>query len=276
MRGGLIGDDVRPHVAPNQLRQHLGRIAEQSDRDRLVLANCLLDARQRIVEIARLHREIARAQTHVDAGLLTLDRETAGACHHGRERLRPTHAAEPRREDPAARQGPAIVLTPHLDEGFVRALHDALTADVDPRSGGHLAVHHQALAVEIVERVPIRPVRYEVRVREQHPRCIRMRRKHTDGLAGLNQQGLIVLQTGQRRDDPVVTLPVAGRATDATIDHELRRLFGHGGIEIVHQHAKRRLGQPAACRQRGTRGGTDMASGVNASHAEVLDGMAAN
>ena len=48
----------------------------------------------------------------------------------------------------------AVVLAPGLDEGLVGALHDALAADVDPRAGRHLAVHHQALAVELVEVLP--------------------------------------------------------------------------------------------------------------------------
>src|SRR3546814_8580581 len=33
------------------------------------------------------------------------------------------------------------MLAPHLDKGFVGALHDALGADVDPRARGHLTIH---------------------------------------------------------------------------------------------------------------------------------------
>ena len=35
------------------------------------------------------------------------------------------------------------MLAPGLHEGLVGALNDALGADIDPRPGGHLAVHHQ-------------------------------------------------------------------------------------------------------------------------------------
>ena len=113
------------------------------------------------------------------------------------------------------------MLAAHLDEGLVGALHDALAADVDPRAGGHLAVHHQALAIELVEMLPGRPVRHEVGVGDQHARRIGMGAEHADRLAGLHQQRLVVFELAQRGDDAVEALPVARRAADAAIDHEL-------------------------------------------------------
>ena len=66
-----------------------------------------------------------------------------------------------------------------------------------------------------------------------------------DGLARLDEQRLIVLETAQRRDDPVEGLPVARRPPDPAINDEFARPLGDVGIEIVHQHAQRRLRQPA-------------------------------
>ena len=87
---------------------------------------------------------------------------------------------------------PPIMLAADLDEGLVGALHDALAADVDPRAGRHLAVHHQALAIELVEMLPGRPVRHEVGIGDQHARRIGMGAEHADRLAGLHQQRLVV------------------------------------------------------------------------------------
>ena len=109
-------------------------------------------------------------------------------------------------------------------------------ADIDPRARSHLAVHHQALAVELVEMVKRRPVRHEIRVRDQHARRIRVRAKHADRFAGLHAQRLIAFERGEGGDDAIETLPVARGAADAAIDHELVRLLGHVGIEVVHQH----------------------------------------
>ena len=143
------------------------------------------------------------------------------------------------------RRSPPIVPAPHLDEGLVGALHDALRADIDPGARGHLPVHHQALAIELVEAVPGRPVRDQIGVGDQHARRVGVGAEHADRLAGLDEQGLVALEPAQRRDDAVERRPVARRPPDAAIDDELARPFGDVGIEIVHQHAQRRFGEPA-------------------------------
>ena len=114
-------------------------------------------ARQRLVEAARLFIEVAAAQAEVDPALLALDDQRHRAGEGGGQRLRAAHAAEAGGQDPAPGQTPAVVLPARFDEGLVGALDDALAADVDPRAGGHLAVHHQALAIELVEVLPASP-----------------------------------------------------------------------------------------------------------------------
>ena len=163
-----------------------------------------------------------------------------------------------------AREVAAVVPAAHLDEGLVGALHDALRADIDPRARGHLAVHHQALAIELVEMVPGRPVRHEIRVGDQHPRRVGMGAEDADRLARLDEQRLVRLEPAKRRDDAVEGLPVARGAPDAAIDDELARPLGDVGIEIVHQHAQRRLGEPALRAELGSARGADDAHVVEA------------
>ncbi len=43
MRGGLVGHDIGPYPTPHELGQHLGRVAEQADGDRLAHAARALD-----------------------------------------------------------------------------------------------------------------------------------------------------------------------------------------------------------------------------------------
>jgi hypothetical protein len=132
---------------------------------------------------------VARAQAEVDAALLALDVERAGAGQRGGQRLGAAHAAQAGGEDPLAREVAVVVLAAGLDEGLVGALHDALAADVDPAAGGHLAVHEQALAVEFVEVLPGGPLGHEVGVGQQHARRVGVRLEHAHGLAGLDEQG---------------------------------------------------------------------------------------
>ncbi len=247
MRRGLVGHDVRPHAAAHQLRKDLRGVAEQPDREGALRAACLLDDRQRLVQVGRHAVEVAGLETALDPARPAFDREQRGAGHGRGERLRAAHAAEAAGQDPLAPKIAAVVLAAGLGEGLVSALDDALAADVDPGPGRHLAVHHQARAVELVEAVPGRPVRHQVGVGDQDARRVGMGPEHADGLARLHAEGLVVVQPLQGLDQDVVAAPVARRPADAAIDHQLLRALGDLGIEIVHQHPERRLGLPAPC-----------------------------
>ncbi len=250
VRRGLVGDRVRPDPATQELGHDLRGVAEQPDRQRLAVARRPLDERERLVEPGRADIEIARIEPLLDALRPALDREHRGARHGCGERLRAAHPAEARRQDPAPREIAAVVLAAHLDEGLVGTLDDALAADVDPRAGRHLAVHHQPLAIELVEVLPGRPVADEVRVRDQHPGRVGVGAEDADRLAGLDEQGLVVAERAQCGDDSVVAVPVARGAADAAVDDQFLGPFGDLGVEVVHQHAQRRLGEPAARRDR--------------------------
>ena len=106
----------------------------------------------------------------------------------------------------------AEVLARGLGEGLVGALQDPLGADVDPGAGRHLAVHHQALAVELVEVLPGGPGGHEHRVGDEHARRVGVGAEDAHRLAGLHEQRLVVLQLAQaarrsRRSTPSCARP---------------------------------------------------------------------
>ena len=270
VRGGLVGETVGPHAAAQQFGQHVGGITEQRYRDRLVLRRRLADDRERIVQVLGLDVDIAGAQTELDAAGTAFDGEARGAGHGRGHRLRAAHAAEACGQDPATGQAAAVMLTGHLDEGFVGALHDALAADVDPGARRHLAEHHQALAVEFVEMLPGGPARHEIGIGDQDARRVGMGAEHPDRLARLDQQRLVGFELAKCCHDAVEALPVARRAADAAIDHQLAGLFGDVGIEVVHEHAERRFGQPALRRKFRAAWGANNAGIVDAGHDGVL------
>ncbi|EJL76703.1 hypothetical protein PMI12_02167 [Variovorax sp. CF313] len=268
VRGGLVGHEVGLQAAGlralHEFGQDVGGIAEQRDRHRFLRIAVLLDEFERVVDVARLLVDVACAQAEVDARLLALDVERDGARQRGRQRLRAAHAAEAGREDPLAREAVVVVLAAGFDEGFEGALHDALAADVDPAARGHLAVHEEALAVELVEVLPVGPLRHEVRVGQQHARCVLVRLEHADRLARLDEQRLVVVQLFQRREDLVVAGPVARGAADAAVHHQVLRALGDLGVEVVLQHAERGFGEPALAVELGAARGADHAGRVMA------------
>ena len=103
------------------------------------------------------------------------------------------------------------MLAAQFHESFVGSLDDALAADVDPRPGGHLAEHHQTLAVELPEVLPRRPGGHQVGVRDQHPRRVGVGPEDADRLAGLNHQRFVGLKLAERLDDRFVGGVVARR-----------------------------------------------------------------
>jgi hypothetical protein len=84
-----------------------------------------------------------------------------------------------------------------------------------------------------------------------------MRAEHAHRLARLHQQRLVVAQLAQRLEDGVEGLPVARRLADAAIDNQRVRVLGHGGVEVVLQHAVGGLGQPAPAAELRAGGGLD-------------------
>ena len=266
MGRGLVGHDVgagSAHLhAADEFREDLGGVADQGHGLGLAPGGPVRDHGQRLVQRMGLGVAIAGADAEVGAGLVAFDGKAAGPGHHGGQRLRAAHPAQARRQDPLALEIAAVMLAPGLGEGLVGALNDALRADVDPRARGHLAVHGQALLVEFVEMVPVRPVRHQVRVGDQHAWRVLVGAEDAHGLAGLDQQRLVLVQPAQGLDYAVEVVPGPRRPPDAAIDDQLVRVLGHVGMQVVHQHPQRRLGQPAFRRNLGAGRGEDVADVV--------------
>ena len=122
-------------------------------------------------------------------------------------------------------------------EGLVSALDNALGANVNPGTGGHLTVHHQSLSLELAEMLPIGPFADQVRVGNQDPGRIRSRAEDTNRLTGLDQESFVVLQLPQGPDDRVETVPIARRFAGSAVDDQFVGILRDLGVEVVHQHA---------------------------------------
>jgi len=245
VRRGLVGDDVDGRAAGEQGREDVGGVAEQANGQRIAVIPGRDGEAERVVDVRRLLVQVAVLDPAGDPGGVAVHADGHAAVHGDRERLGAAHAAEPGGQRDRAGQGAAEPLGRHRRERLVRALQDALGADVDPRARGHLAVHGQAELFQAAELLPGRPLRNEIGIRDQHPRGPLVGTEHADRLAGLDEQGLVALEVGQRRDDRRVRVPAPGGAAGTAVHDELVGVFGHLGIEVVHQHAHRALLGPA-------------------------------
>ena len=118
------------------------------------------------------------------------DQADAVVQRHG-QRLGAAHAAAAAGQRQGAGERAAEPLLRDRGERLVRALHDALGADVDPRAGRHLAVHGQPELLQAPEFRPGRPVADQVGVGDDHPRCPLMGSHHPDRATGLDEHRLV-------------------------------------------------------------------------------------
>ena len=175
-----------------------------------------------------------------------LDAQRDAVVHRDRQRLRAAHPAEAGGERDRAGERAAEAAAGDLGEALVRALQDALRADVDPRAGRHLAVHREAERFEAAELLPVPPLGDEVGVGDQHARRPLVGAEHADRLARLHQHRLVGGQRRERAAHRVEGIPRPRRATGAAVHDEVVGSLGDLRVEVVLQHAERGLLRPAA------------------------------
>ena len=250
MGARLVRHHVDGRAAPHELRQHLGGVAEQPDGERALLRPRGLEPGERVVERARALVEIARLDAALDPLHVHLDAQRAAAVHGHGERLGAAHAAEAGGHDEAPGERAAEAQPPDRRERLVGPLQDALGPDVDPGPRGHLAVHHQPGRVELAEVRPRRPLGDEVGVGDQHARRVRVGLEHRHRLAGLHEQRLVVPEPGELAPDRLQAGAVARRLADPAVDDEVLRALGDVRVQVVVEHAQRRLLLPSPAPQR--------------------------
>ena len=180
--------------ALQQRGQHLGGVAEHPDRQRPPLVAGRDRHLDGVLQRGRLDVEVAVLDAAGDPGRVALDADHDPVVHRHRERLGAAHAAEAGGQGDRPGEGAAEPLVGDGGERLVGPLQDALGADVDPRAGGHLAVHRQPEVLQPPELLPVGPVADQVGVGDQHPRRPLVGAHHADRLAGLHEHRLVVLQ----------------------------------------------------------------------------------
>src|SRR5215813_4261441 len=245
MRAGLIGQRVGDDAAPNKFRQDVAAIPHQTDGDALAALPRFVDFVERVVEVVTDLVAVTGLKTLLNARRIDVDAQKTRAVHGRGQRLRAAHPAHPAGDDQLPRQRTVEVFFADGGEGFERALNDPLTADVDPRAGGHLAVHRQPHPLQPVKLLPVRPVAHEVRVGYQYARRVFVRTEDANGFARLHQQRFVVIQIAQAAHDGVEAPPVARRLSRAAVNDQIVWTLGDLRVEVVHQHSHRGLLRPA-------------------------------
>src|SRR5207247_187967 len=159
------------------------------------------DARERVIERRRDLVQEALSLPPLGVRRIYLDDERDAFVHRDGKRLRAAHPAKAGAHHQATGERPRKMPLRDRGEGLVRALQYPLGPDVDPGARGHLAVHREAKSLEPSELVPGRPARDDQCVGDEHARCPLVRAKDPDRLSRLHEEGLVVFQPLQGRQD---------------------------------------------------------------------------
>jgi hypothetical protein len=246
VRGGLIGDHVELDLVTDQAGHNFGRVADQANRRRTAR---VVQRGERVPVVVGQQVDPPRVEAPTGPPGIDLDGQHAPAVQGDAQALRATHPPEPRGQDTLAGQRAAEVRPGDRAERLVGEAEDALGADVEPASGGHLSVHGQPGRLERPEVLGRRPGRHQHRARDQYARRVRMGGQHRHRLARLDDQRLGAIEVAQRGDDRLEALPVARGPARPAVHDQVVGALGHPRIEVVQQAAERTLLLPAPAAQ---------------------------
>jgi hypothetical protein len=191
--GRLVGYDIGTEPASQQLGEHVGGVPEEPYRFRPTFGARGLGPVESFVDRFRSAVEVARVEPPLDPMRVDLDTQSDTVVHRDGQRLGSTHASETGGQNDSPLEASPVVHRGELGQRLVRALQDPLRSDVDPGTCGHLAVHSETHRFQAMELVPVRPVWYQHRVRDQHARGPCVGAEHADGLPRLHEECLVVL-----------------------------------------------------------------------------------
>jgi len=140
----LIGEDVGGEASADQLRQDVGRVAEQGDRKRNALLGRVLGQPEGLVQAVGHRIHVAGVEPPLDPAPVDFNDDGHAVVHGDRQGLGAAHSPKAGRDGDRPLQGSAEVLFRRGGQGFVRPLEDALGADINPASSCHLSIHNQA------------------------------------------------------------------------------------------------------------------------------------
>src|SRR5438132_14056 len=122
----LIGEHIRNDITLDHLRQDIGTVADQTDRDGSPLFPRFVDYSERLIERARHLVTITSRQAFFDPGAIDFYAKKKRTVHRSRKWLGPAHASKSTRHDKFSLERSAKMLTASFCKGFKCSLHDPL------------------------------------------------------------------------------------------------------------------------------------------------------
>ena len=234
----LIGEDIRYDPSLDKLRKNICSVPEEGDGKRLPFLFGVHRTIESLTKIRGFHVDIICVEPALDAFFVYLDNDGHAIIHSDGQGLCATHASEAGCEHELALERSLKMSGCHRGQCFVCSLEDSLGAYIDPASCCHLPIHSEAFCLEAAEFIPCGPLGDDLCVRNQNTWGVWVGLEDSHRFSRLHDESLVIPEVKQALHNGLITLPVSGGFSSATVDDELFRKFGHIRVQVVHHHAQ--------------------------------------
>ena len=142
MGRGLISENVGNDSAISQFGNDVGAIAHQPYRNIFFFTDGVLENSQRLIKRRDHEIAVAGLETFLNAIRINVNSEECCAGHGCSERLSSAHTTHSTANDELSGEVAAKMFFACGRERLEGALDYSLRSDINPRAGGHLAIHH--------------------------------------------------------------------------------------------------------------------------------------
>ena len=142
MGRGLVSENVGNDSAIGQFGNDVGAIAHQPYRNIFFFTDGVLENSQRLIKRCDHEIAVAGLEAFLDALGINVNSQECGAGHGCSERLSSAHTTHSTAHNKLAGKIAAKMFFACGRERLEGALDYSLRSDINPRAGGHLAIHH--------------------------------------------------------------------------------------------------------------------------------------
>ena len=240
MAGGLVAHEVDVDVVLDDVFEEIDDVAVIGDRRRRLRCEMFLRGGKDLVEAVVALAAPALVEARLDARHIDLGDDADRVRNLRRLRLRAAHAAHARAHEEMPREIAVLryaeMHAARVQERIVRAVHDALRADVHPAARRHLPVVGDTHLLRNLPVLRIVELADHERIRDDDARRRRLRREQAERIAALHHERLMIRHDLKILLDETVLKPVMADAARLAVRDELVGIKTDLEVEVVVDH----------------------------------------
>ena len=187
MGTGLVGQGIGNNIPLDQPVEQVDGIAKDTDAFGFAFTTVMDGRINGIVNIGMLLVEVAGFEPLINPPLFHFSYQGHAFVHGNGQGLGAAHSTKTSGNIQGAFEGTTKMFIGCGSIGLVGTLYNALRTDIDPGTGRHLSVHHQAFLFQFGKMFPVGPVGYQLRIADQYPGRVFMGFEYTHRFARLYQ-----------------------------------------------------------------------------------------